>query len=143
MISVALRFAENKAPKDGTIAEHVRLIEKNGYVWYGKFGAPLSDKTKQEILSQDDPKILLIRSGRFERYWAHISDISRTAPDQGEYPEYYADFYTKIHAWLKVTRIEEAPKDIMGKCVVASSKRSLSEASKYSMSPYFIIEVEE
>ena len=143
MLSVALRFAENKAPKDGTIAEHLKLIEKNEYVWYGKFGAPLSDKTKKEILSQENPKILLIRSGRFERYWAYITDISRTMPKEGEYPDYYADFVTKIHAWFKVPRSEKAPKDIMGKCVVASSKRSLSEASKYSMSPYFIIEVDE
>lgn len=143
MLSVALRFAENKAPKDGTIAEHLKVIEKNGYVWYGKFGATLSDKTKKEILNQEEQKILLIRSGRFERYWAYISDISRTIPEKGEYPDYYADFVTKIHAWFKVTGIMEAPKDIMGKCVVASLKRSLSEASKYSMSPYFIIEVDE
>lgn len=143
MISVALRFADNKAPKDGTIAEHLKLIEKNGYVWYGKFGTPLSESVKEKILSQDNPKILLIRSGRFERYWAYISDISRNAPEDGEFPSYYSDVKQKIHVWFKVVKIEQAPKDIMARCIVPSSGRSLSEASRYSMSPYFVIEVRE
>ena len=44
MKTIALRFADNIAPKDGTIAEHEKIIERYGFVWYGKFGARVSEK---------------------------------------------------------------------------------------------------
>ncbi|MDZ5503310.1 hypothetical protein, partial [Enterococcus cecorum] len=44
--------------------------------------------------------------------------------------------------WFKVTKIKEASKEILKSCTVASSARSLSEVSRSSMSPYFIINVE-
>lgn len=37
MKTIALRFADNIAPKEGTIAEHEKIIDELGYVWYGKF----------------------------------------------------------------------------------------------------------
>jgi hypothetical protein len=143
MITVALRFADNKAPTDGTIAEHAKLIEKRGYVWYGKYGTPLSNSIVATILGEENPKILLIRSGKFERYWAYVSEISREAPAEDGFPAYYKDLKTKIHAWFKIVKIVSAPNNIMSKCFVASSNRPLSEASKSSMSPYFIIRINE
>lgn len=40
----------------------------------------------------------------------------------------------------KVSRFEKAERNVMSKCVVASSGKTLSIASRHSMSPYFIIE---
>ena len=42
MKTIALRFSDNFAPLDGTIAEHKKMIELNGYVWYGKLGLKVS-----------------------------------------------------------------------------------------------------
>ena len=44
MKTIALRFADNYAPKEGTIKLHQAIINENGYVWYGKFGNTLSQK---------------------------------------------------------------------------------------------------
>lgn len=142
MDTVALRFSENFATEKETILEHEEIILKNGFVWYGKFGLPLSLKVKNMILKNNTAKVLLIQSGKTKRFWAHISDIVFDEPPKEEYPSYYHNWADKVKTWFKVTKFEEADNDIMSKCFVKSSKAPLSSASKHSMSPYFIIECE-
>lgn len=143
MKTIALRFSENFSPEAGTIAAHQQLIESLGYVWYGKLGTPIAAKVVEEIMQNEDPKILLINSGKQNRYWAHITEVSRSLPPLNEIPEYYRDISEKFKCWFKVKFFEDAPRGIMSQCFVASSNSPLSEASKHSMSPYFIIVVKE
>ncbi len=91
MITVALRFSENFAPREGTIVAHEQIINKNGYVWYGKIGTPLSAKVCASILENDEPRILLIQSGGIKRYWGYIKEISHEQPDLDYVPSYYHD----------------------------------------------------
>lgn len=143
MKTVALRFSDKFAPAEGTIQAHESLIQEIGYVWYGKLGLPLSQKAISYIENNGDPKILLIHSGKTARYWAHVSEITREEPELAGIPHYYRDNREKFKTWFKVISFEQASKDIMGKCKVISSGTTLGEVSKHSMSPYFIIEVEE
>lgn len=143
MKSIALRFSENFSPEDGTIAEHKKIIDKIGYVYYGKMGSSVSDKNINLIMSQERPKILLIHSGGTKRYWAYIDKISKEKPSFDEFPQYYHDTSDNFKTWFKVTDFEEAPKNIMGICKVASSGAVLGEASKHSISPYFVIDCED
>ena len=140
MRTVALRFAENFAPECGTIAAHLQFIEKFGHVWYGKLGSAVSFKTSVEILNSDDPKILLIHSGGQDRWWAHIEKIQREVPPLEEIPDYYRKSADDFGCWFKVKLFESADKSVMSQCVVASSGKALSSASRHSMSPYFIID---
>lgn len=143
MISVALRFSENFSPDCGTIAAHRELIDSIGHVWYGKMGAALSDKTVSLLMENTPPKILLIHSGGVDRYWATVDKIQRACPEKTEIPEYYRENAGIMKTWFRVTRIEDAPKNIMSLCKVKSSGVPLGEVSKSSMSPYFIIEYSE
>ena len=143
MKTIALRFADNIAPQDGTIAEHERIIEQMGFVWYGKFGTRVSEKVRAEIMSNDERRILLIHSGTSKRYWLHIDEISYETPELAGVPEYYRDISGTVKTWFKVTRIEKADKSVMAKCTVASSGSPLSAVSRQSMSPYFIIDYNE
>ena len=143
MKTIALRFSENFSPDIGTIAAHQELIESQGYVWYGKLGTSISATVAEEIMQNEDPKILLISSGKQERYWAHITGISRSLPPTKDIPEYYRHMSEKFKCWFKVKSFEIAPKGIMSECYIASSKVVLSQTSKHSMSPYFIIIYEE
>lgn len=144
MKTIALRFSENFAPPEGTIKAHKNIINLNGYVWYGKLGVKLSSEAKNNILSENVPKILLIHSGRNDRYWALVEDVSFDCPrDINNIPAYYRNERAKFKTWFKVLSIEKAPKDILSKCIVESSKQQLSHASRYSMSPYFKIVVED
>ncbi len=143
MKTIALRFADNFAPEEGTIISHSRLMEKNGCVWYGKLGAAVSQKVIDEIMKNDSPKILLIHSGKVGRYWLFIDKIQHSVPDKKLVPEYYREFADNFNTWFRIVKIENAPSNVLSICKVASSGRPLSEVSKSSMSPYFIIEVEE
>ena len=143
MYSIALRFAEKFAPEEGTIKAHKKLIDENGFVWYGKMGNTVSDANIEKVMSQESPRILLIHSGGQERYWAYISAIKKERPIDEEFPEYYRDIADKFKTWFCVTRFEMAEKGVMSKCIVSSSKAVLSNASRHSMSPYFLIEFSE
>ena len=140
MRTVALRYAENFSPECGTIAAHQEVIEHEGSVWYGKFGSPISASVAGKLLRADTPRILLIRSGGADRWWAHVDRIQRERPDESLIPSYYERVGDKFNCWFHVPRFERAPKDVMSHCVVASSGRTLSNASRHSMSPYFIID---
>lgn len=140
MKTIALRFGEHFAPECGTIVAHQEIIDKMGYVWYGKMGAAVSTKMANEIMENESPMILLIRSGKTERYWAKIEKIQYDVPERDGIPEYYRDTAPTFKTWFKIVEFEIAPKDIMSQCFVASSGNSLGDVSKHSMSPYFIID---
>ena len=76
MNTIALRFGEHFSPECGTIAAHQEIINKQGYVWYGKLGAIINGKIRDELQKQENPKILLINSGKTDRYWAYFKEIS-------------------------------------------------------------------
>lgn len=136
--TIALRFAENFAPSCGTIAAHQAVLDELGFVWYGKLGNPASIAISETILRNDDPRILLIHSGGQERYWAHIDCVQREVPEVG-IPSYYISEAKDFGCWFRVRRFEKAPNKVMSRCTVASSGKPLTEASRHSMSPYFII----
>lgn len=104
-------------------------------------GPPVSEKNIQMLMGQDEIKVLLIHSGKTDRYWATVEKIVKKQSQYDEFPSYYHNVADKFKTWFKIVKIEEAPKNVMGKCKVASSGATLGEASKHSMSPYFIIEI--
>lgn len=143
MRTIALRFADNYAPKEGTIKLHQEIINNNGYVWYGKFGNTLSQKNIDLLMSQPDRKFLLIKSGFPDRYWAYFDEIVKDKPkDINNIPEYYRNNTDKIKCWFKIRKIERTENNVMSKFIIFSSKMPLSEASIHSLNPYFVIETD-
>ncbi len=140
MKTIALRFSDNYAPKEGMICLHQQLIDEYGYVWYGKFGNRISKEIIDYQLKTGDAKILLIKSGSVERYWMHFSIHQEEKPELEKIPEYYRNNCDDIKCWFKVTKFERADKDVLSKCFVLSSGDCLSNASRHSMNPYFKID---
>ena len=144
MKTIALRYSDNYAPEEGMLYHHKQIIEKYGYVWYGKFGNRISKKIIEEQMKSNDPKFLLIKSGTPERYWVHFNDFQQNEiPELDKIPEYYRKETDKVGCWFKITNFERAENDVMSRCFVLSSGDSLSLASKHSMNPYFKIEYRE
>lgn len=141
--TIALRFSNNFAPNEGTIRAHEAVISERGYVWYGKLGSRISSRARNDILSNVTPMVLLIHSGAAGRYWAFIDKIKDDSPPLEEIPAYYRDRAKDFSTWFRVLKFEEAPRDVLTHCFVASSGASLSNASRHSMSPYFIIDYDE
>lgn len=140
MKTIALRFSDNYAPKEGMIYLHQQLIDKYGFVWYGKFGNKVAKDFIKKLLDTGEPKILLIKSGGIERYWMHFIAQQDEKPEADKIPEYYRNNCDDIKCWFKVIKFEKAEKDVLSKCFVLSSGDCLSNASKHSMNPYFKIE---
>lgn len=139
MKTIALRFSNKFAPECGTIEAHNELIQKIGYAWYGKLGNKIAECVFSIVLENLQPRILLIHSGAANRYWAYVDKIQYDIPEREGIPAYYRDDAEKFKTWFRVIRFEDAPRDIMARCTVASSGQELGVASKHSMSPYFKI----
>lgn len=85
-------------------------------------------------------RVLFIKSGSLERYWAEVETITRQCPDKKFIPEYYRNMASKVKCWIKIKRIYDASKDVMSKCIVASSGTPLTVASRVSMNPCLLVE---
>lgn len=140
MRTIALRFADKFAPEEGTIKAHQHVIDTYGFVWYGKMGNAVSQTILKELIANEKPRILLIHSGKPDRYWAYIDVAQREQPDRQYIPEYYRENAANFRSWFRVTRFETTPGDILSQCIVPSSGNTLSYTSKHSMSPYYIID---
>ena len=138
--TIALRFGEHLSPPCGTIQAHEEMIKQNGFVWYGKMTNPISKEISKNLLKQENSKILLINSGKYERFWASIIDISFDTPELLNIPQYYRNLSENFKTWFKVVEFKKAPNNIMSQYIVSSSGNKLNDASRHSMSPYFIIE---
>lgn len=139
MKTIALRLSDNYAPKEGMVYLHNQLILENWFVWYGKFGNNISKKIIEDLMLLPIKKFLLIKSGGLERYWVYFELIQNELPPKEFIPEHYRKDTEKIKCWFKITKIEKTDGNIMSKCIVCSTGQILSLASKYSMSPYFVI----
>lgn len=142
MITVALRYFDKFAPEGGTVVAHQEVIDQAGFVYYGKLGTPLSTKVIDQMMANEEKKFLLVHSGKQDRYWMYYEEVTRSEVDTRFIPEYYRFRAGDFKTWFKVTKIELAPSNVMSQCFVNSSNKPLGEASKHSMSPYFIIRVE-
>lgn len=140
MKTIALRFADRFAPEEGTIKAHQRVIDTYGFVWYGKMGNAVSETILKALIENDEPRILLIHSGKLDRYWAYIDAAQKEQPEKLYIPEYYRESAANFKSWFRVTRFESAPSNILSQCIVPSSGNTLSYTSRHSMSPYYIIE---
>ena len=102
MKTIALRFSDSFAPSDGTIAEHCKMIDEFGFVWYGKLGARVSKPIIDSIMDNEVPRILLIHSGKTKRYWEFVDCISYDAPPNNTIPSYYRNDAENFKTWFRI-----------------------------------------
>ena len=134
MRTIALRFSDAFAPKAGTIYEHLKLIKKYGYVWYGKKGGKISPIVVKDICKTFPIKALFIKTSSAERYWITIEEIQYSKPDI--FPSYYKDELSSMKTFLKITNIEVAPPDVLKNCFLTNGK-CLDEILKKTMAFIF------
>lgn len=143
METVAFRFSDGYAPKEGTINLHKEIIKEKGCVWYGVFGVKLSDKNINKIINNEGKKIILVKSKTLECYVAEVIDISKDAPnDTSLIPSYYRNDTTRVKTWIKIKDIIETDKTILEKAVIQSTGKKLIESINGGMTSFFIIEIE-
>ncbi len=121
--TVILRFRDLVTAESETIARHVSVIDKYGYVWWGwwKKGnekTPVDEFASLSIRAKSRPiDIYLIDSGQNLAYCATCEDVQLKtegkipSPDKEKTPEYYCD--QEYFAWFKFTKIELCEKNCL------------------------------
>ena len=69
------------------IDEHLKVMDKKGYVWFGKIGNKPTDKALVKMLEEESNYILLKEPQN--AYICRFEAYSENMPSEDEYPDYY------------------------------------------------------
>lgn len=138
-----LRFGEHLSPDADTIQQHVLVLRKRGYVWYGKLGQKLSHERLNRVVSRcletGEPCVYLASSSKADRrFFALVVDqVCYGDMSPGELdavPQYMRTRSRQVSAWLRVRALEPVDPDVMNGFVVTSSGNPLRLALSTSTS---------
>ena len=140
MKTIAIRFSDNFAPKDGTIDAHEKIIKTYGHVWFGKIGnRKISKKVIDEIFSKGPATILMIKTQSKIHYLAKVEAIFESCPEPQLIPEYYRNMRNDCANWFKITEFRPVSEEEL-KHFYTSSGNTIFDIFKKSMGSYFIVE---
>lgn len=140
MKTIAIRFSDNFAPKEGTIAAHESLIKSNGYVWYGKMGSHrMSPHVIEEVMKNGEATILLIHTQSRIHYLAKVKEIKEKCPEPSLIPSYYRDRLSDFANWFKIVSFEPVGEETL-KEFYTSGGNTIFDIYKKSMGSYFVVE---
>ena len=109
------------------ILKHQEVIKREGFVWFGKCGNVIRKVNAENILSQENPKVILYsKSGS---YICELKDISYEEQTKN-IPEYYKN--------LRNSK-DECGYDIhvdLGRCLINGNKSSNGKKSNYDHESY-------
>lgn len=124
-----------------TISEHKKIIEENGFVWWGWWSKPQETIPFKEFgflntaCKETDMQIYLLDSGKRFLYKASCSEIFYKnaekcgSPDPEKTPQYYSDM--EYMAWFKITNISEP---LCG----TEANKELKKYSYYRVNDFFV-----
>ena len=127
--------------KSNCVAEHQKVIEQKGFVWWGKCGAKTSRKNIDLILSSKNPKMILY-SGKNKCYICSLCTVTYEHP-KSSYPKYYDSvFDEEIYptTFYQIKDINEISKSKLVNLIISSSGRDLLDLMTNSMTTQCIAE---
>jgi hypothetical protein len=148
-IHLVVRFSDNLFGVGDVVAKHNAIVEKRGYVWFGKIGTTISNSRMNDLNSQIKngmPTYLYLVKGNRKKsafYRAHLLLITRELP-RGEskaIPPYYSTKALRQHmnAWMQVSQIVPADPSSMKNLQAISSVFPIQETLVRSSSGYFLV----
>ena len=148
-IHIAIRYADKIQDREvQTIQLHQDLIQKNGAVWFGKLGQPLSEKNISTINTQcqlGTPTYLYLIRGRAEGlYKGSVAHMTRELPPPEEealIPQYYKDFGLRSYMkfWIRLSKLERLSKSEFHQLEVPSAHSKLDNLIRGNTAGLFIV----
>jgi len=148
-IHLLIRFSDRLLENRGTIEEHQNVIEKEGAVWFGKMGQPVSynviEKLNQQVEKNIKTYIYLVKGNRRtpSAFLSELIIASREFPQNEKelIPAYYQELeiIQFIKVWVKIRCLHEIGSGDLNKMRVASSVYPLTETLIKSSTGHFII----
>jgi len=146
---ILVRFSDGMLSIQDTIAEHQKIIENNGMVWFGKLGKSLgdfhiSDVNKQIEEGSKSYLFLVQKNGkRYEFSKGEIIIISKSLPKKeiNLVPPYYEKqgIINNINLWIKLSNIKEAKLEEIDKYHIVSSGSAVISSIRKSMAALFVL----
>ena len=112
---LVVRFSDTMFGMGDVAALHNKIVNEQGFVWFGKLGQTIAQKRVDmlnEQVAKNIPTYLYLVKGNRKKstaYRADLLSISREEPeDKAFYPAYYAEkeIIQYMKAWMKVGKIE-------------------------------------
>ncbi len=146
-----VRYTDNFGPIEGTIREHLKVIKDQGYVWFGKYGQPISASRREAFLRQiaagTKTYLLLMKSIKniSDLSIAELEDIKRNLPGFELYkvPEYYRKEPGRVGTYLKIRRLWSVDMSTLRSFRIASSGFPALESISHGMCSFFFLIADE
>lgn len=107
------------------IDEHLKIMDKKGYVWLGKIGNKPTDKALNKML-EDDSKFILLKEPQ-NAYICKFEAYSENMPEEGGYSSYYKTEILperEFSLCFKLVYIKKVEDMSTLSCVVVKSSRA-------------------
>ena len=119
------------------LKEHTKIIEKNGYVWFCRFGK--SNVLPEKIHSYNNYIFLKDSKRNNDKiYIVEYEEIS-SFPQNSLFPEYYSKILLEHSLWFKIVQIQELNYNVLIDNFVTKSTNSELEKVFRSMCSSFYI----
>lgn len=148
-VHLLVRFSDNLFAVGDAIAKHQEVVQKNGSVWFGKLGTPISHKAIETIHSQIENKVLsylyLVKGNRRKStfYKSVIITLTDHFPKKEKdiIPPYYFEkkIARQMKSWIKITDIEPLEPSEVKLLKVKSSVLNLEETLFRSSAGLFYV----
>ena len=148
-VHLLLRFSDRLLTEGNTITEHNLIAEREGSVWFGKMGSPVSriviDRLNDQVNTNIPTSIYLVKGNRKKQsaFIAELITASTTLPKQEEnlVPIYYEELGIRkyIKFWVKVELIHPLDFSELQRLRVASSVFPLPETLYKSSCGHFLV----
>ncbi|MDM0611609.1 hypothetical protein QTH09_11290 [Clostridium perfringens] len=124
--------------------EHIKKLNNNKFVWFGKIGGALNKNFLRFVEEKDSAKNnYLMLVSKNESYLCEYSEFKKNLDEISGIPDYYYENFiqqdVKFSIFFKITKIVEIDRKVLNDFVVVSSMNNLLNALRYSMSAHFFI----
>lgn len=148
-IHLLIRFSDNLFQDIDTINEHLKVINQNGAVWFGKMGSTIAqqhiDIINHQCAEGIHTYIYLVKGHRrtSTSFRCLAMNVGKSFPKKEEklIPKYYyeKEILKYIKFWAKLSNITLLKKGDLQKIRVASSIYPIGESLYKSSSGHFIV----
>jgi hypothetical protein len=143
---LVVRYSDGHGPAEGTIAAHQAVVNRLGYVWFGKFGRRVGAETlealRRHAASGADVAVILVASSadgyRFDSCRLLDSGFSVPHDEATAVPDYYGRFLQPPSTWLKVADFHRLSLEQASRVRVFESQVPLPVGLRRSWSGHFL-----
>jgi hypothetical protein len=141
-----VRYSDAHAPPEGTLIAHQAVVDRFGYVWFGKFGRrigpPTLQRMRQFAMGIAPAGVVLVTTSGAEYVctYCRLLDAGFAVPEDeaSAVPDYYRRYPIPPSTWLKLSRFRSLSPAQADRITLFEAHVPLSEGLRKSWSGHFL-----